>query len=169
MSLLGMSALPNSCWALSIFQVFTVMSFRALLDRKRTKFDRSFLPAAFWLWVWVNNCVSILMLLATRNSDTSKFMRHVILLALLFSPASLVEFLFRPCLLLFDLTHPTVLGGAISSKLGVGVTGILRCQILLHICMPGNNYRDRQKNTPGHWSCAKGTSYPIASLWGHLA
>ena len=135
MSLLGMSALPNSCWALSIFQVFTVMSFRASLDRKRRKFDRSFLPAAFWLWVWVNNCVSILMLLATRNSDTSKFMRHVILLALLFSPASLVEFLFRPCLLLFDLTHPTVLGGAISSKLGVGVTvvycGVRFCYIFV--------------------------------------
>ena len=33
MSILGMSALSNSCWVLFIFQVFTIMSFRGLLDR----------------------------------------------------------------------------------------------------------------------------------------
>ena len=118
LSILGMSSLSNSCWALSIFQMFTIMSFRALLDCERRKFARSFLQAAFWLWSWTNNSVSNLMLLATRNSDTSKFVRHVILLALLLCPASSVEFLFWSCLLLFDLTHPVVLGGAISSRLG---------------------------------------------------
>ena len=72
MYIFGMSALSNSCWAISIFQVFTVMSFRTLLDCKRKKFGRCFLPAAFWLRARANNSISVLMLLATRNSDTWK-------------------------------------------------------------------------------------------------
>ena len=105
MYIFGMSALSNSCWAISIFQVFTVMPFRTLLDCKRKKFGRCFLPAAFWLRARANNSISVLMLLATRNSDTSKFVKSVVLLGLLLSLASSVKLFFWPCLLLLDLTH----------------------------------------------------------------
>ena len=78
--------------------------------------------------------VCVLMLLATRNSDTSKFVRCVVLLALLLSPAYLVEFLFWPWQLVWPDTSCHFRRGNII-QVGVGGTvvycGVRFCYILV--------------------------------------
>ena len=55
-----------------IFLVFSSKSLNAFVERKKTKFARSFFPAFFCSSVVAKSLVSLLILISTTNSDTSK-------------------------------------------------------------------------------------------------
>ena len=68
----GLFWAKNFFLAFSIFQVFSSRSLNAFVERDKTKFTKSFLPAFFYSLAIAKSSVSLLILFSTKTSDASK-------------------------------------------------------------------------------------------------